>query len=1170
MECPKCGIEISDNTIVCPNCKKVLKVVCPVCKSLNDSNTCKKCGYVILTKCYNCGKVNLTENKRCKKCNYPLNKSVIQNEANTDDFVLLNLEFTNLDEIKNIFGSAKIYNKFKINLDKLIGDYAKSISVRRQIINKKNYVFRFLKDYAFVSSASSAARAVIDILNSISRLNCKLVKRKGITLKCSITLLKRSVNSDPDNYKSDFNIKLLPEFSGETEQKILNSYQVIVDDSVFGALNKDYNLLPLNSVVVNGEMKMFYEMNIKNDISIDSELLVEEDDADEIQIPNFVQNMLREKEELESELKREQTVDDDAIYDLESINFDEIQCDFIKTENIDVFYHMVNKMQSVPHGILAIKSDPLYMPYSLKMIGEIEKLKIYKNIISVTCYDEMKYSPYSFFRELVSAIFEFTVSQKLFGQNDFSAFASIDPKNLIKDLITLSESDIEDAFQNRNDFFGIFLTLMNIIPNTLIFIEEFDKIDASSYEIMKYLFEMFDQMKVSYLISYDKKFSLHKDFYSLLSKPYYTEITLKPTAFEKIINDNKIFYKEILNDFYFQRVAKYACGSVLFLDYAIQYLIESGIYKMKDDCVVMVNPKTIIIPSNLNRLIRRRLNLLKDEPNILRFLATILLLGTRIDMNTIYSLGYENTDKILDNLYDMGYIYFYNNCVYFPNYNLLRDNLLEVMNKIDLQKIANELFSKVLVNSMPSPIKAYLYTLLSDYGNAFLQWEKLANVNQRLGDYSSYLNCCNQIIKLLDSKNLPETLEEDVQVYKLKLYENISENLFEYIPEQSQQIAELTLKNLEHTANIDKLIQLCSRMIQGAIVCGRYSHALSLTHKVLSLIPNASLNPEAPNFNAYFFLMSLVHIEILFNMGALEDCIDIGYKAFDVINDLNFEKFKPEYIDLEDFQRILIRSVGFVVIANIIQLHGNISEFLNKIYSTLSFIPKSFDIFIQLDEAIRGHEVSVSEDMIGEDDFSSIVFNIIKAFAQFNDNPVEFAKIIYKAKILAKKYDLKQIEMFCDLLIGYAYVQINKYKKASSIIYKIIKTLQVQGMKLLEYLAWYFLSEMNIREQRIDVAYGMLNNSTIQLERQEYPSDYMLMLMKYSMFKVMMHMGNYDKAELCINQAKYLKQKYNINFNFIVDAEHYPLYNQNEIDKENFEEDKDEIIEHPAIEREEQ
>ena len=108
MECPKCGLEIDERTIVCPNCKKVLKVVCPVCKTINKSNTCKNCGYVIIGKCNRCGKINLTGDKKCKKCGFDLEQSVILNESNTDKFVCVTLEFPNMNEMKVVLGSAKL------------------------------------------------------------------------------------------------------------------------------------------------------------------------------------------------------------------------------------------------------------------------------------------------------------------------------------------------------------------------------------------------------------------------------------------------------------------------------------------------------------------------------------------------------------------------------------------------------------------------------------------------------------------------------------------------------------------------------------------------------------------------------------------------------------------------------------------------------------------------------------------------------------------------------------------------------------------------------------------------------------------------------------------------------------------------------------------------------
>ena len=891
---------------------------------------------------------------------------------------------------------------------------------------------------------------------------------------------------------------------------------------------------------------MFYELDLKDLIQIDPSLF-EDEEEDEVKIPNFVQNMLIEQDKMDGEalIKAETPQDPDSIYDIETINFNEINCDFIRTENVDVFYHIVNKLQSVPHGILAIKTAPMYVPYSLKIINEIEELGIYNNIISITCYDEMKYTPYAFFRDLVSAIFEYTVSQKLFDHNDFSAFANIDPENMIRDLITLKEREITDAIDTRNQYFDIFLTLLKVIPNTLIFIENFDKVDSSSYDVLKYLFEAFDQLQISYLISYDKDFSLHKQSHFLITRPYYTEITLKPTPFERIIEDNKNFYRNIMNDFYFHRIAKYSCGSILFLDFAIQYLIESGIYQYTDDSVEMVNPKTIIIPSNLDRLMRRRLNLLKDEPQTMRFLASVLLLGTRIDVATIDSLGYENAEEIINKLSDMGYVYFYNNCMYFPNYNLLRSNLLEVMNKIDLQKIASELFSKVFVENMPSPVKSYLYNLLSDESNAFLEWEKLAKVNLSLGDFSAYLNCSTEILNLLEKKKDTDESDEDIEAYKLKLYENISDNLYEYVPEKTQDIAELTLRNLEKTTDIDKIITLCSKMIHGALGSARYTHALCLTHKVLSLIPNASIDPDEPNFNLYFLLMSLVHVEILFNIGAMEDCIDVGYKVLNVISDENMHKIKPEHMTEEQFKKLIIDCVGYIALANVIQLKGNVKDFLDLAYSSLSFIPKSYDIIIQVQELMAGREVSISEDMTSDDKFSKVIYYIINAFVNKKDNFEEFAEEIYLAKLHSKARNLAQIEIFCDLLIGYTYINLESYKKASSIIYKIIKSVKNQGMYLLQHLGWYFLSEMNIRQKKFDVAYGMLNNSIIQLERYGKASDFVILLFKYNMFKIMMYLGHVDKAQICLNQAYYITQKYNIKFDFDVAPEHYMLEGDN-------------------------
>ena len=156
MECPKCGAEINKNAMVCPNCKKVLKIVCPVCKTINTKNTCKKCGEILVTKCAKCGKINLMKNSKCIKCGYNNEISAVLGESNTDSFAILRIDFPNSDVVKAKLGSTKLYQKFRANLDALIATYVQSLNVRRQIIDGDIYVIRFNKDYTLSASANSA------------------------------------------------------------------------------------------------------------------------------------------------------------------------------------------------------------------------------------------------------------------------------------------------------------------------------------------------------------------------------------------------------------------------------------------------------------------------------------------------------------------------------------------------------------------------------------------------------------------------------------------------------------------------------------------------------------------------------------------------------------------------------------------------------------------------------------------------------------------------------------------------------------------------------------------------------------------------------------------------------------------------------------------------------
>ena len=329
-------------------------------------------------------------------------------------------------------------------------------------------------------------------------------------------------------------------------------------------------------------------------------------------------------------------------------------------------------------------------------------------------------------------------------------------------------------------------------------------------------------------------------------------------------------------------------------------------------------------------------------------------------------------------------------------------------------------------------------------------------------------------------------------------------------------------------------------MILGSLEVGNYHKALELMHKVLSLIPNSSLDPDAPNFNHYFFLMSFIHIEILFNIGALKDCLDVGYKVMGVVKEANLDKLRPAEYTPEQFKNMLIGTVGFIALANVLNLEGNVQEFLTMISADLQGIPASYSIFPMLEQLIHGKLAELPELTIAPNDrFAAAIYHIMSAFGYLRPDPVKFAEEIYIAKLNAKDKNLHQIELFCDLLIGSSYMDIESYTKATDIFYKIVRETGENGMTNMLYFAWFFMSEYNLRMQKYDVAYGIINNVIIQLEKADNSCYYLLLLFKYNMFKVLMYMQQFDKAKLCIEQAISMAERKGINFVFDLDASHY-------------------------------
>ena len=170
MECPKCGNEVKDTDKVCPFCKKVLLLECPICHKLNRTAVCSECGYVIIVKCHNCGTPGPNILGKCRKCGFDTAKSVIMNEAETEEYACLAITFPNLEDLRPALKNKTIFNKFKKKLKQALFAYAASQDNRAQAFGE-TYVIKYYKEFSLTSSVKKAVKSAIELLNKIGGIS---------------------------------------------------------------------------------------------------------------------------------------------------------------------------------------------------------------------------------------------------------------------------------------------------------------------------------------------------------------------------------------------------------------------------------------------------------------------------------------------------------------------------------------------------------------------------------------------------------------------------------------------------------------------------------------------------------------------------------------------------------------------------------------------------------------------------------------------------------------------------------------------------------------------------------------------------------------------------------------------------------------------------------------
>ncbi len=1091
MKCPKCKKEINDNLAVCPECHKVILLECPNCHSLSETTTCETCGYTILVKCSKCSKIVPYAKTLCSKCGFPTSTSLAYQECEADDFASIIINFGALKKIRRSLKSGELYSKFIYKLKNILYSQLKCVECKF-ITYEDIYVVNFNKELSFTTSASKAVRFAIKLINAYVNLNLNLLDNFVTPLDLTITIVKKRAEELQELNLFENNIKTLT--LKKNMQKYLRGFQLILDESVRDEIAKEYNTDSLYTYEKDYKTLNFYELLL-----------------DKYVLPPSSNNNNKPIEIESKSIKKTQIISSDKKNEFKVFDIN-AKCNFIDTTSVELF-RVLEKLDLKRDGkIISIKGNSELFNFTSDIIDFYIKNDF--RVLRVTCSEQNNYKPWGVFEELFRNNFNLPSNLKNFDINKVSnnLLKTFNPLfNLLagKTIKAMSPEDARFAYMEQWSKFFDFLR------NTVIVIENFEEIDDTTIQTLELYFDKFKSIRPNFLFLTTENTSVHSKINKLLRTDLYTEISYNKNSIDSCIETLNCDASDFIKSFYFEKIKENFNGSYLYFKNAIEYLKEAGILIVFEGKLIIQSKKSIILPQSLKELYKLRIKNLSKNPELSFIFAYASILGSRLDYATLKKLGINDLEKNLESLINSKLVYSYEDVLYINNYNLIEQVISNSLKKDAETYLAKNIVSKI-GKDLDDTSLAFLMGRLDSYKEEYLTLWKNSQTSILAGDYDAYLKNCLGFLSLIERINT--TVPQDaIEENKKEVYNNILLCLYNYSPAKIYYIENLLLIDAINQGDNEKIIKLSNLMLQGALITSNYNDALGLLHNILSRMPNPKLivNGEV---NTKFLLLSLVHIEILYNIGDFKQCVECAQDILAILNADTIEKVKPASFSINLFISHLLETFRLVGFAKLFLLDDDLQLFFENIKKVLNVELPEKDAILAIKDYLAG-KVYNSGNVEEYSAFSKIIFLILQEFSILKDDYKSFAQNIYQAKLLASDIHQKEIELFCDLMIAYAYFKIGISEKALAICIDINEQAEKTAMHNILIMTKYFIALLKQESQQEEM---MLNIN-----------DALAILRKY---------GNQSQILFALLQQLYIDAVIKYNYSTIdIESENFKL-----------------------------
>lgn len=1069
MKCPKCKSEIDEKQPICPVCHKVLLLECPNCHSYSETSVCDTCGYSILVKCSKCKTTIPYKKEKCPKCGFSTAISLGYQECESDEYASIIVQFGALKKIRQNLKSRDLYAKFLNKLKNLILAQLRGVECKL-IIYDNVFVININKELSFSTSSNKATRLALKILNSFTKLNLNVIEEFSTPLNLTLTIIKKNLEELQNLTKIETNVK--PLILNKSIKPFLKGMQIILDESVRDEVAKEYNTDSLYSVEREGKTILFYEVLLEKYILPPAA----EDDDSTVQIS---------KREIVSNKKNNSQEKDMYSFKVFDIN---AKCKFIRstaTNFIDDFSTLdLNK----DGKIIALKSDLEQSVFS-ETLYRFYDTQGYR-VLRANCTEQMQYRPWAVFETLFREYFN------LPNLNNLIDLKAIEP-NLLKkfqpifdflDGKVLKAMSPEDA---RFAYMEQWCNFLAILKDSVVIIEGFENLDDTTIQTLELYFDKFKNVKPNFLFVTSKALSVHTKIKGLLRTNLYTEISYNKSSMDSCLATIKSDATDFIQSFYYEKISENFDGSYLYFENAIEYLKDTGVIADFENKLVVKSKKSVLLPSDLKGLYKSRIKHLSKNQDISFIFAYSSILGSRVDLRVFELLGVKDVEKNVKTLVDAKFATLEDNVLYLNNFNLIEPVISSLLKKEAETYLAKNMIAQI-GKFLDATTLAILMGRLGSYREEYLTLWKNAQLAITTGDYDAYLKNCLGFLSLVGLIKTNITKEE-IEENKKEVFNNILICLYSYSPAKIYYIENVLLMDAINEGDDEKIVKLSNLMLQGALISSNYTDALGLLHNILSRMSNPKLIVDGV-INTKFLLLSLVNIEILYNIGNFKQCIECADDILDVIRPEIIDSIKPASFSTNLFISHLLETFRLVGFAKLYLMNDDLEDFFERIRVALNVEFPEKDCIIALKSFFAG-KVYNTGNIENYNAFSKTIFLILQEFTLLKDDYKRFAQNIYQAKLLAADIHQREIELLCDLLIAYSYSKMNIKEKAEAIYKDVHDTAEKSAIFNILVLSKYLLALLK-QENQFEDSLLLINDGLAMLRKYSNQSQILFALIQ--------------------------------------------------------------------------